>query len=233
MSASTEGAREEDSVVLVGDRGGALTAGSTAGGEIAEGITATDPPSSKNMARAEHPQEDRGDLVTDPGVLSAGTESLGLASSVPVSTPDRPSRPRGASASRVRRHAAVAPGSERGAARNASEVSNSVAVVSSAARTRDARADSGAWEVSSLAGGATVPLNRFLSGNGPVGVPGEWGIGSAGLGRGTASVLEFSTYKLAVSEARADAAEEQGEFWATRARSAELENRRLKKVGQL
>lgn len=118
-------------------------------------------------------------------------------------------------------------------------ICSEVAVISTRALTRDVRAESGAWSVSSLAGGTAAPVSRLFAGGvgggatGGVdgaGTPADWDVGSAGLGRGTGSFLGYSSFKLAVLEARADAAEEQGEFWERRARIAEQDNHRLKKV---
>lgn len=96
-------------------------------------------------------------------------------------------------------------------------------------------AGSGAW---SLSARGMTPLGRLFGGGGGVGA--EWGVGSVGGGtsasvsasRGVSgSLAGFSTgYRTAVLEARAEAAEEQGDFWQRRAGVAEDANQKLRKV---
>lgn len=97
-------------------------------------------------------------------------------------------------------------------------------------------AGSGAW---SLSARGMTPLGRLFGGGGGVG--GEWGVGSVGGGASASvsasrgvngSLVGLSTgYRTAVLEARAEAAEEQGDFWQRRAGVAEDANQKLRKVG--
>lgn len=90
---------------------------------------------------------------------------------------------------------------------------------------------SGAW---SLSARGMTPLGRLFGGGGGVGA--EWGGGTSGsvsVSRGVnGSLLGLSTgYRTSVLEARAEAAEEQGDFWQRRAGVAEDANQKLRKVG--
>lgn len=97
-------------------------------------------------------------------------------------------------------------------------------------------ASGGAW---SLSAKGMTPLGRLFGGGGGIG-GGDWGAASSGVGggygggggggRATGSLLGFAGYKSAVLEARAEAAEEQGDFWQRRACAAEDAKRRLEKV---
>ena len=97
--------------------------------------------------------------------------------------------------------------------------------------TPESMVESGAWSLSSR---GMTPLGRLFGAGGGgtgFGTAAEWGAGSVGVTRATGSMMGFSSgYRTAVLEARADAAEEQGEFWQRRARAAEEANRLLRKV---
>lgn len=99
--------------------------------------------------------------------------------------------------------------------------------------TREGRTEFGAWSICSAAGGGgtgtTGPFGRLFGGTGGEVVGGEWGVASTGVGM-TGSVLGFSGFNVAVLEARAEAAEEQGEFWQGRAMVAEAEKGRMEMV---